>query len=130
MQKAKQRTSGLFSDDPKRASDAAYLLSFSIIMLNTDVHNDNFREDRKMKDEDFVRNNTGYGLDITEKGKELLDYLSGIYESNKEERADGAMTVEPWKDVLRGSTEQVGEDEFMHPSVHDAEDTDLVLELV
>ena len=120
---------GCFRTIPQ-ASDAAYLLSFSIIMLNTDVHNDNFREDRKMKDEDFVRNNTGYGLDITEKGKELLDYLSGIYESNKEERADGAMTVEPWKDVLRGSTEQVGEDEFMHPSVHDAEDTDLVLELV
>jgi brefeldin A-resistance guanine nucleotide exchange factor 1 len=29
-------SSKIFSDDPKRASDAAYLLSFSIIMLNTD----------------------------------------------------------------------------------------------
>ncbi len=27
----------LFSEDDKRASDAAYLLSFSIIMLNTDL---------------------------------------------------------------------------------------------
>jgi hypothetical protein len=42
-------TKQIFSDDPKRASDAAYLLSFSIIMLNTDQHNDNIREDRKMR---------------------------------------------------------------------------------
>ena len=36
----KESTSGslkLFSEDPKKASDAAYLLSFSIIMLNTDL---------------------------------------------------------------------------------------------
>lgn len=41
--------SGLFSEDKKKTSDAAYLLSFSIIMLNTDLHNANIREDRKMK---------------------------------------------------------------------------------
>ena len=42
------------------------------------------------------------------------------------------MTVERWKDVLRGSTKEVGEDEYwQHPSVHDAEDiAEPVLELV
>jgi Sec7 domain len=127
----------LFSDDPKRASDAAYLLSFSIIMLNTDRHNTNIREDRKMSSSDFVKNNTDYGRDITEKGKELpREYLESIYQSIRDEEirtegegADGAMTVERWKDVMRGSTEESSDDGMFHPSVLDAEDlTELVLE--
>jgi len=41
------------------------------------------------------------------------------------------MTVERWKDVLRGSTEVSEEDESFVPSVNDAEDlTELVLEHV
>ena len=129
----------VFSADPKRASDAAYLLSFSIIMLNTDRHNANIREDRKMSCADFIKNNTDYGRDITEKGKEFpREYLTSIYDSINEEEirtegegADGAMTVERWKDVLRGSTEVSEEDESFVPSVHDAEDlTELVLEHV
>jgi Sec7 domain len=128
----------LFSDDPKRASDAAYLLSFSIIMLNTDRHNKNIREDRKMNCEAFIKNNTDYGRDITEKGKEFPpEYLAGIYDSINEEEirtegegADGAMTVERWKDVLRGSTEEETEND-KPPSMSDAEDlTELVLEHV
>eukprot|EP00934_Nitzschia_sp_Nitz4_P000778 Nitzschia sp. Nitz4//scaffold170_size48074//15496//20557//NITZ4_007104-RA/size48074-snap-gene-0.36-mRNA-1//1//CDS//3329538637//778//frame0 len=127
----------LFSDDPKRASDAAYLLSFSIIMLNTDQHNDNIREDRKMSKADFVKNNTDYGSDITDKGKALpREYLEGIYDSirleeirTEGEGADGMMTVERWKDVLRGSAEESHSDDL--PSIHDAEDlTELVLEHV
>lgn len=127
----------LFSEDPKRASDAAYLLSFSIIMLNTDQHNTNIREDRKMSKEDFIKNNTDYGRDITEKGKEFpREFLAGIYDSIKEEEirtegegADGAMTVERWKDVLRRSTEVTADDDCFHPSRHDVEDlSELVLE--
>ena len=45
----------LFSQDEKKAGDAAYLLSFSIIMLNTDLHNKNIREDRKMTVHDFIK---------------------------------------------------------------------------
>ena len=133
-----QAAGKVFSDDPKRASDAAYLLSFSIIMLNTDQHNDNIREDRKMSKEDFVKNNTDYGRDITDKGKELpRDYLGAIYDSIREEEirtegegADGSMTVERWKDVLRGSSEFEGHADDL-PSLHDAEDlSELVLEHV
>lgn len=128
----------LFSEDPKRASDVAFLLSFSIIMLNTDQHNDNIREDRRMKKSDFVRNNTDYGKDITEPGKELpREYLEAIYDSIREEEiktegegADGSMTVERWKDVLRGSAEEEKHsDELL--SETDAEDlSELVLEQV
>jgi len=129
----------LFSPDPKKASDAAYLLSFSIIMLNTDQHNDNIREDRKMSAEDFVKNNTDYGADITEKGHELpADYLVGIYESIREEEirtegegADGHMTVERWKDVLRGPPGETEDESFVLGSKTDANDLkELVLETV
>lgn len=132
------RRLNLFSEDPKRASDAAYLLSFSIIMLNTDLHNDNIRADRKMSSDAFFKNNTDYGRDITEKGKEFpREYLDGIYNSIKEEQirtegegADGAMTVERWKDVMRSSVaENKDREDTFHPSSNDAEDlTELVLE--
>lgn len=129
---------GIFSEDSKRASDAAYLLSFSIIMLNTDQHNDNIREDRKMTKSDFVKNNADYGRDITEPGKEFpREYLGTIYDSIREEEirtegegADGSMTVERWKDVLRGSIDDEADYEKL-PTTHDAEDlTELVLEHV
>jgi hypothetical protein len=128
----------VFSEDPKRASDAAYLLSFSIIMLNTDLHNDNIREDRKMTRNDFVKNNADYGRDITEPGKEFSrEYLITIYDSIREEEirtegegADGSMTVERWKDVLRGSVGDEADSEKL-PTINDAEDlTELVLEHV
>lgn len=99
----------LFSPDPKKASDAAYLLSFSIIMLQTDLHNKNIKADRKMKVEDFVKYNTDYGSEITEPGYTFpADYLIGIYESIRDikirteaEGADGVMTFDRWKDVLK-----------------------------
>ena len=99
-----------FSPDAKKAADAAYLLSFSIIMLNTDLHNDNIRVDRKMKVDDFVKNNSDYGRDITDPGYEFpREFLVGIYKSIGTEQirtmgegADGVMTPERWKDVLRG----------------------------
>mmetsp|Transcript_2900 Transcript_2900/g.6245 ORF Transcript_2900/g.6245 Transcript_2900/m.6245 type:complete len:1300 (+) Transcript_2900:2291-6190(+) len=101
----------LFSKDEKKGSDAAYLLSFSIIMLNTDLHNENIREDRRMKLGDFIRNNTNYGEEISDGRDFPPEYLEGIYRSIKEEQirtlgegADGSMTVERWKDVMRSSS--------------------------
>ena len=100
-----------FSPDTKKAADAAYLLSFSIIMLNTDLHNDNIRIDRKMKVADFIKYNTDYGIDIMDPGYTFpREFLVSIYESIRDEEirtmgegADGVMTLERWKDVLRGN---------------------------
>ncbi len=126
----------LFSDTPERASDPAFLLSFSIIMLTTDLHNKNIREDRKMSLEAFIRNNTNYGQDITEPGKELpRDFLTSIYESIKEEAirteadgAEGAITVERWKDVLRGSSDESAPPEAVLTTYDDAIVKELVIE--
>jgi len=55
--------------------DTAYILAFSIILLNTDLHNS--RVKKKMTKEEFIKNNQGI-----DNGKDLpLDYLSYIYDN-------------------------------------------------
>lgn len=58
-------------------TDAAFILAFSIIMLNTDLHNPQIREDKRMKKSDFVRNNRKIngGADLP------LPFLESIYDS-------------------------------------------------
>ena len=58
------------------SADTAFVLSFSIIMLQTDLHNPSIKEDRRMTKEDFIRNNRGInnGEDVAQ------DLLSGIYD--------------------------------------------------
>ena len=56
--------------------ETAFVLSFSIIMLNTDLHNPNIKEDRKMTKDGFIRNNRGIAS-----GRDLpADYLMGIFD--------------------------------------------------
>lgn len=40
-------------------ADAAFILAFSVIMLNTDLHNPAIKEERRMTKEGFIRNNSG-----------------------------------------------------------------------
>ena len=67
--------------NPFRNSDAAFILSFSTIMLNTDLHNENMKEEKRMKVEEFVRNNRGIndGQDLPE------EFLVNLYNSIKEQ---------------------------------------------
>lgn len=55
-------------------ADAAFILAFSVIMLNTDLHNPAIKEERRMTKEGFIRNNRGIcdGQDLPE---ELLTSL-------------------------------------------------------
>jgi Sec7 domain/Domain of unknown function (DUF1981) len=41
------------------SADVAFILAFSIIMLNTDLHNPAIKEDRRMTKDGFIRNNRG-----------------------------------------------------------------------
>jgi Sec7 domain/Domain of unknown function (DUF1981) len=61
-------------------ADAAFILSFSIIMLNTDLHNPAIKEDRRMTKEGFIRNNRGIcdGQDLPE------DMLTAIFDRIKQ----------------------------------------------
>ncbi|CAI5700643.1 unnamed protein product [Peronospora effusa] len=61
------------SSGPLADADAAYVLSFSIIMLNTDLHSDHIA--KKMTVEEFLRNNRGINA-----GQDLpTEYLTNLY---------------------------------------------------
>jgi hypothetical protein len=86
--------------------EITYLLTFSIIMLNTDRHNPNIKAERKMTVEQFILYNTNYGVDVNQTIPLARDYLEGIYSSISEypirtERSDisGKITHEMWMDL-------------------------------
>ena len=63
------------------SADVAFILSFSIIMLNTDLHNPSIKEEKKMTKDGFIRNNRGIsdGQDLP---KEMqLDIFDRIKET-------------------------------------------------
>jgi len=83
--------------------DAVYVLTYAIIMLNTDQHNPNVKGVNRMKYEDFARNlrgvNGGKDFDAT--------YLQDIYDSIKtkeiilpEEHDNQHAFDHAWKDLL------------------------------
>ncbi|KAL1493350.1 hypothetical protein ABEB36_011419 [Hypothenemus hampei] len=62
-----------------RSPDTIFVLSFAIIMLNTDLHTPNIKPERRMKVEDFIKNLRG----IDDCGDIDSDILTGIYERVK-----------------------------------------------
>lgn len=83
-------------------ADAAYVLSFSVVMLNTDLHNESIK--KKMTLEDFVRNCRGING-----GEDLPKwFLSQVYDSiaaveirMSDEAGVGALTDLLWDEQLR-----------------------------
>lgn len=61
------------------SADSAFILAFSIIMLNTDLHNPAIREDRKMTIASFIRMNSG----VCEGGDFPDEMLTEIFERIK-----------------------------------------------
>jgi len=61
------------------SADAAFILSFSIIMLNTDLHNPAIKEERRMTRDGFIRNNRGIcdGQDLPD------EFLYGVFDRIK-----------------------------------------------
>ncbi|XP_013382812.1 IQ motif and SEC7 domain-containing protein 2-like [Lingula anatina] len=59
-----------------RTTDTVFLLAFAIIMLNTDLHSPNVKQERRMKLPDFIKNLKGIddGDDVD------ADLLAGIFE--------------------------------------------------
>ena len=49
-------------------TDSIFILAFAIILLNTDLHTPNLKQEKRMKVEDFVRNLRGIddGSDLDE----------------------------------------------------------------
>ena len=62
-----------------KSPDTIFVLSYAMVLLNTDLHNKSNKPERKMKQDDFVRNLRGIdcGSDID------LDMVKGIYDRIK-----------------------------------------------
>jgi len=85
------------------SADVAFILSFSIIMLNTDLHNPSIKEERKMTKDGFIRNNRGIcdGQDLPK--EMLLDIFDRIKEnpiSLKEDDDARERAAEPTSNAL------------------------------
>jgi Sec7-like guanine-nucleotide exchange factor len=72
-----------------KSASVAYVLSFSILMLNTDLHNSSVAHKEKMTLEEFIRNNRGIndGIDVPREHLEIL-YLRVKNEEIKMDVAD------------------------------------------
>lgn len=86
-------------------ADTAYILAFSVIMLNTDAHNKNMKQ-KKMTKAEFVKNNRGIndGKDLPE------DFLGEVYDeiqSNEIKMKDEIQEPQP---APSGSLASVGRD--------------------
>jgi hypothetical protein len=67
----------LFFDQVFPNADTGFVLAYSVIMLNTDAHNPNIKQDRRMTREGFISNNRGIAA-----GQDLpRELLIGIYDS-------------------------------------------------
>jgi brefeldin A-inhibited guanine nucleotide-exchange protein len=63
------------------SADTAFILAFSVIMLNTDLHNPSIKEEKRMTTESFIRNNRG----ISANGGDLPDeFIRGIFNRIKQ----------------------------------------------
>ncbi|GMI02718.1 hypothetical protein TrLO_g6866 [Triparma laevis f. longispina] len=72
-----------------KTGDGVFVMAFSIIMLNTDLHNPNMEDEKRMTVEQFVRNNRGIdgGGDLDRK------FLVGLYHDIKGEEIQVQQTA-------------------------------------
>ncbi|KAL6842095.1 hypothetical protein ACP4OV_028074 [Aristida adscensionis] len=95
-----QQTAGVFA-----TKDAAFILCYSVIMLNTDLHNPQVK--KKMSEEDFIRNNRA----INDKKDLPREYLSELFHSIasnaitmfSSNAAAVEMTPSRWADLVKRS---------------------------
>jgi len=64
------------NDDVFPSADTAFILAFSVIMLQTDLHNPSIKPEKRMTMEGFIRNNRGISVDG---GNLPSEFLEGIF---------------------------------------------------
>lgn len=104
-------------------SDAVYVMTFAIIMLNTDQHNPSVKEQNRMKFEDFAKNLRGVndGSDFDQ------DYLKEIYNTIRTreiilpDEHDNKDAFEfAWKELLT-KTDMAGDLVICNTNIYDAD---------
>ena len=59
------------------SADTAFVLAFSVIMLNTDAHNPSIKQEKKMTKANFIGNNRG----IANGGDLPPEFLGSVYDA-------------------------------------------------
>lgn len=103
--------------------DAVFVLTYAIILLNTDLHNKNYKTQKRMTIEDFARNLRG-----TNNGQNFaIEYLQSIYDSIKsneiilpDEHDNQHAFDYAWKELLLKS-ETAGPLVLCDTNIYDAE---------
>ena len=103
--------------------DAVYVLTYAVIMLNTDQHNPNVKGSKRMQEEDFARNLRGVNA-----GKDFpAEYLHDIFESIKsneiilpDEHDNKHAFDYAWKELLL-KTESAGDLVICDTNIYDAD---------
>lgn len=109
------------------SADAAYVLAFAVVMLNTDQHNSSVR--KKMELSDFIRNNRGIndGADVPHAFlAEVFDSIAAVEIRMSDEAGIAALTEEHWDESLR-VTPPLSLTPATAPSLPDARAADTVL---
>ena len=86
-----------------KAPDTIFILSYAMVLLNTDLHNSSIKAEKKMRQEDFLRNLRGIdsGCNVDQ------DMLKGIYDRIKaaefKEGSDHVSQVSKVQDTITGN---------------------------
>jgi brefeldin A-resistance guanine nucleotide exchange factor 1 len=106
--------------------DAAFILTYAIILLNTDQHNPNMKKEKRMTLEDFSRNLRGVN-GAAQKGDFAPEYLQEIYDSIKtneiilpDEHDNKHAFDYAWKELLL-KTESAGDLILCNTNIFDAD---------
>ncbi|KAF9481962.1 hypothetical protein BDN70DRAFT_875585 [Pholiota conissans] len=98
------------SKTPFKSAEAAYVLAYSVILLNTDAHNPQIK--KRMTKADFLKNNTK----INDGGNLPDDFLSSIYddivgnEIRMKDEVEAGLTIAPTGPGLANAIASVGRD--------------------
>ncbi|KAM7210238.1 ARF guanine-nucleotide exchange factor 2 [Rhypophila decipiens] len=103
--------------------DAVFILTYAIILLNTDLHNKNYKTQKRMTIEDFARNLRG----VNNGANFAIEYLQSIYDSIKsneiilpDEHDNQHAFDYAWKELLLKS-ETAGSLVLCDTNIYDAE---------
>lgn len=99
------------------SSDSIFVLAFSTIMLNTDLHNPTIKDDRRMTIKEFIRNNRG----INDGEDFPIEFMEDLYNQIKHDeiqvQKDFSDDIESSMDLMMTKSSEVAEAVF---TTHDS----------
>lgn len=102
-----------------KSSDGIYVLAFSTIMLNTDLHNPMIKDDRRMTVDEFIRNNRGIndGSDFPSSFMKELYHQIKDNEIQVQSDLSDDTAFHQWEGILKAKSKEVAAPVFTNYEV-------------